>query len=281
MFPLQLICSKYDHLLFENFEMTKHTFVEEQTIFQNARNLKSIINLMFSEFDTNNRKTSNTLNKSTHKYDQSKLDIKSLDFRNIKKLKEEHNHITSSLLKRKQLQSSYLRYRYHTTKNNYSYDFEKIYSNIPRTELLIAALKGVIMLQDTYGPDIRRFSKGDLNLKNITFIRSRSSDVLQVEDLVSMSGIAFNDLHWYDTSIRYLKQAINKFSSTSRKPYNSSFFEHILQECLVLMKKWYSSYHNELLNKMGYPIKLDDYKLFPVMINEGNRSMASLCFVRC
>ena len=270
LLPLQLICSKYDHLLYENFELTKRTFIEEQVIFQNTRHLKNIINLMFSEVESNIGNASNTVHQTTNKHNQPIMYTTSIDYNNMKKLKEASNNIKCSFFATKKLQSSYLRYRNLRNNFSYSYGFEKVYSNIPRTQLLVAALKGVIMLQDTYGPDIKHFSRGELNLKKNIFIKSRSNDALQVDDLLSMSGIAFNELHWYDSSIRYLKQAIDELFSNTRKVYNSSFFERFLQECLTSMKKWYSSYHNELLHKMGNPIGMD-YKLLPLRINEGKR----------
>ena len=68
-----------------------------------------------------------------------------------------------------------------------------------------------------------------LDLKNNELVKSRSVDSLQVEDLISMSGVAFNELKWYDASIRYLQQATEKFFSTSRNAYQSSFFKEFLQ----------------------------------------------------
>ena len=136
------------------------------------------------------------------------------------------------------------------------------------------------MLEDTYAQDIKNFSRGELNVKSDVAIKTRSMDSLQVQDLVSMSGIAFNDLHWYDASIRYLKEAINMFVSTSRNPYRSSFFNSFLYESLISLKKWYPSYHNEMLDKMDNPIGLD-YKLFPLMVNEGSTLNGSPFLVRC
>ena len=152
------------------------------------------------------------------------------------------------------------------------YDFEQVYSNTPRTKLLVAALKGLVMLQDTYSQDIKNFSRGELNLKSNEVLKSRRQDVLHVEDLASMSGVAFNDLHWYDASIRYLREAIEVFISTTRKAYHSDYFENFLHESLASMKKWYASYHNEMLNRIDNPIELN-YKTFPVKINEGNGTL--------
>ena len=102
LFILPLRCSKFDYLLFENFELTKRTFIEEKIIFQNARKLKHILNVKFRGIDTNICDIPNTLQKFTHKYEQLRLYNTLLYRPTITKLKVVYNCITySSLMKKK------------------------------------------------------------------------------------------------------------------------------------------------------------------------------------
>ena len=275
-FPRNLVCSKYDYLLFENFELTKRTFIEEQIMFESARKLKYFINLPFRGVSGDIYNFSKPSHELKHKHNHLRINNAFLDSLSLEKMKKAQNYMNRSFF----TSSSYYKYRHIRNTFNSSYDFEKVYINNTQTQLLIAALKGIIMLEDTYVQDIKHFSIGELNLKNDVVNRTRNVDALQVEDLVSMSGIAFNDLHWYDASIRYLKEAINVFFSTARKTNRNSVFNSFLYECLTSLKNWYPSYHNKLLNKMDNPIGLD-YKLFPSMLIKGSRSMFWYFLVRC
>ena len=54
LYPLHTLCS-VDYLLFENFDLTKNTFVEEQNIFQNILNIRNSLNLKCKELDENGK----------------------------------------------------------------------------------------------------------------------------------------------------------------------------------------------------------------------------------
>ena len=66
------------------------------------------------------------------------------------------------------------------------------------------ALKGMLMLQETYQLDPKHFLKGQINYKNQIF-KSRYS--MSVQDLEKLTKLAFK-YEWYDNSITFLK-AIN------------------------------------------------------------------------
>ena len=253
LFPVKSISSKFDYLLFENFELTKQTFVEELIVLKDVKNIGSVLRMVSSELDLKINRKAEPVYNLIFQYEQSILHYK---FSIIKQMTESNTRLHE------------IRARY---KNYFqSFNFERVYDDVSRIHIVIAALKGIIMLQDTYNLDIENFSKGNLDLKNNELVKSRSVDSLQVEDLISMSGVAFNELKWYDASIRYLQQATEKFFSTSRNAYQSSFFKEFLQECLALMTKWYPSYHNDMITKTNTSVG-PDWKAFPLIVNEGTR----------
>ena len=271
-----LLCPFYnscsvDYLLFENFELTKTTFVEEQNIFQNVWKIRKSLNLKNQLLDTNGNKYQGQLQDIKH---NQTLTFRKYLFDRRKEVKSEiiqDDSISSSSVK-SNIGMSHLMYRDIKHSFNHSFGFEKAYVNNTQTQLITSALKGLIMLQDTYGQNIKKFSRGKSNIKMSKELKDGVFDTLQVEDLVVMSGISFNELHWYDASIRYLKEAIEVFISTAKRSYRSSVFENILDECLSAMKKLYPAYHNKMLYKVGNAVGTD-YKLFPLLLNEGSRSI--------
>ena len=255
LFPAKCICSKFDYLLFENFELTKQTFLEEQIVLKNIKNIGNVLRTIYSDLDLKVNRTSEPMYNLVSQYEQSILRDKSTFIQQMTELSKRLHEIRTS---------------YKEYFQTYLFGFEKVYGDITRIDILIAAQKGMIMLQDTYNLDLKLFSKGNLNLKNNQLVKSRSVDSLQVEDLISMSGVAFNEFQWYDASIRYLKQATDNFFSTSRNAYQSSLFKEFLQECLALMTKWYPSYHNDMITKTNTSVG-PDWKAFPLIVNEGTR----------
>ena len=262
--------SSVNYLLFENFEVTKTTFVEEQNIFQNVWKIRNSLNLKNKLLDKNDKKYQRQLKKIKH---NQTLTFRKYLFDRRKEVKSEiiQDDSFSSMSVKSNIGMSHWVYRDIKHSFNHSFGFEKAYVNTTQTQLITSALKGLIMLQDTYGQNIKHFSRGKSNIKISKELGDRVVDTLQVEDLVAMAGISFNELHWYDASIRYLKEAIDVFSSTAKKSYRSIVFENILDDCLNAMKRLYPSYHNKMLDKMGNAIGID-YKLFPLSINEGSRS---------
>ena len=268
--PLYTLCS-VDYLLFENFDLTKNTFVEEQNIFQNVLNIRNSLNLKYKELDTNAKYYLEQLEDIKHNKTLLSFRKDLLEFRNLGSAETTEDNIVHSQSTTSNLEILQLMYHDIRKGINHNFGYKKIYANNTETQLIIAALKGIMMLQDTYGLDIKSFSKGVLNIKSNEKVIHRNMDTLQVEDLISMSGISFNDLRWYDASIRYLKEATDIFVATAKETYRNSLFRNILDECLDAMKKLYPAYHNKMLDKMDNPIGTD-YKLYPLPIDEGNMS---------
>ena len=159
---------------------------------------------------------------------------------------------------------------------NFLFDFEKVYQRSTQ-EIMDGSLKGLVMLQETYEQDIKDFSKGHLHLKNkITIERtSRNIDSLQPDDLAAMSTLAFDDYKWYDNSLTYLRAALESYYSLSyeqRREMPTEDFE----KTLLWMKKHYTSYHNQLLQKKNNSLG-ESWKLYPYPVDRGLR-VYLLCY---
>ena len=107
------------------------------------------------------------------------------------------------------------------------------------------ALKGMLMLQETYQLDPKDFLKGQINYKNQIF-KSRYS--MSVQDLEKLTKLAFK-YEWYDNSITFLK-AIN---STENKD-------------LMELKNDLIKVHNKLVMARKSRISQKS-KVFPFIVN--------------
>ena len=152
---------------------------------------------------------------------------------------------------------------------NFLFDFEKVYQRSTQ-EIMDGSLKGLVMLQETYEQDIKDFSKGHLHLKNENIIErnSRKIDSLQPDDLAAMSTLAFEYYKWYDNSLIYLKEAFESYYSLSNEQRREMPTEDF-EKSLLMMKKHYTSYHNQLLQKKDN-ILGDSWKLYPYPVDKGS-----------
>ena len=107
------------------------------------------------------------------------------------------------------------------------------------------ALKGMLMLQETYQLNPKHFLKGQINYKNKIF-KSRYS--MSVQDLEKLTKLAFK-YEWYDNSITFLK-AIN---STENKD-------------LMELKNDLIKVHNKLVMARKSRISQKS-KVFPFIVN--------------
>ena len=146
---------------------------------------------------------------------------------------------------------------------NLVFDIENVYKH-STLEIINGALKGLIMLQETYEQDIKDFSQGHLYLKNVIYRTSREIDSLQPDDLAAMSSLAFNHYNWYDNSLIYLKESLSAYSSLSPTQPRDD-----LDIYLLAMKNYYSSYHNELYTKKKNIVG-SDWKLYPYLVDKGS-----------
>ena len=259
-----IISEKYQYYLFENFEMTKDCFVKEQGINKALQmNRQNLLHKMdaLSQRIYIDQEPSSIIGSNTQKlYSQNFHD--KLEF-TLRLMYNRYQFRTLSVWSN--FHSLYIKVK---DNFNFLFDFEKVYHRSTQ-EIMDGSLKGLVMLQETYEQDIKDFSKGHLHLKSKKFIEhsSRKIDSLQPDDLAAMSTLAFEYYKWYDNSLIYLKEALESYYSLSndqRRELPTEDFE----ESLLMMKKHYASYHNQLLQKKDN-ILGDSWKLYPYSVNKG------------
>ena len=261
-----IISEKYQYYLFENFEMTKDCFVKEQGINKALQmNRQNLLHKMdaLSQRIYIDQEPSSIIGSNTQKlYSQNFHD--KLEF-TLRLMYNRYQFRTLSVWSN--FHSLYIKVK---DNFNFLFDFEKVYQRSTQ-EIMDGSLKGLVMLQETYEQDIRDFSKGHLHLKNKNTIdrTSRNIDSLQPVDLAAMSTLAFDDYKWYDNSLTYLRAALESYYSLSfeqRREMPTEDFE----KTLLWMKKHYSSYHNQLLQKKDN-ILGESWKLYPYPVDTGLR----------
>ena len=133
-------------------------------------------------------------------------------------------------------------------------------------DIIIGAKKGVITLRHTYNLNVTSFSRGILQFQKNNIIRSRLSDCLQIDDLVSLAEMSFTLFNWYDSGLLFLREALfNVKTHLTRKENISSLdIGTIMNE----LKSKYVDLHNTLLLNKNTNIG-PDWKLFPVFVDEG------------
>ena len=257
IYPITIFCSRYDYLLFENYEITKKSFVMEQDVVRNLTTARENLNTQISNLKpriNNILKTGNGMIPIFKRRKNHALDCHFCTSINHFC----HNEIVIHL------NEAYIRYQSFKLSSDEIYSYEKVYPDSV-LDLMIAASKGVIMLQETYNQNIKEFSKGHLRIKTGFDDSSRKTDSLQLADLVVMSNLAFNYYNWYDTGMRYLKEAIDMLNSVKRLNKQPS---SQLERTLSKMKTVYPLYHNDMLDKKDNFIG-PDWKMYPHKVDIG------------
>lgn len=261
--PLHVLCFNSEFLLFENFELTRKSFIEEQSVFRHMadtrKKLNDTVNHLSDNSDTVTNEFQSTIKMGQNSSNKHRI-IKQAFIQGLIQ-----NKSTKSMRTRI-WEDFYAQYRIVKKKYNFTYSYEKVYKGSEKLEIVKSALRGVLMLRETFEQNITDFSKGHLCLKNIMYNSSRRIDSLKLEDIAAMSKIAFNQFNYYDSAIEYLKAAINIFYNEIGK--RSDYVYRTLDELLSFMKKNYPSFHNEMLSKMDISVGID-WKLYPVMVDEG------------
>ena len=152
-----IMSEKYSFYFFDNFEMTKDCFIKEQNIVKGLRlsretlhyNVHKLNRVIYNYYNLSSIMACNT--QRTHN-------------KNLKK----ELHFTLTLLYRrynfgKITVWSNIHHLYLKMKDilNFSFNFERVYKR-STLDIVNGALKGLVMLQETYEQDIIDFSKGQL-----------------------------------------------------------------------------------------------------------------------
>ena len=258
-----IISEKYQYYIFENFEMTRDCFVKEQGMNKalqiNLQNLyhkmDELTNRIYTKQEPSSSIGSNTNKIYAQNFHKNLIFTFKLIYNN------------SNLRKRSVW--IYFHSLYHNVKDNFNFlfDFDKAFKR-STIEIIDGALKGLVMLQETYEQNIKDFSRGHLHLKNFVERTSRKKDSLQPDDLVGMSTLAFEHYKWYDNSLKYLKEALERYYSLSHEKRRELLSEDF-EKTLLVKKKYYTSYHNQLLHKKDN-ILGDSWKLYPYPVDKGS-----------
>ena len=253
--PIAAICDFYDYGIFENFEITKASFIKEQRIVRELEQMRDNLYQRKDYLDLYKEHLSTT-NAVTEKL---------VDFQ-VKDLFENRPFENKP--------DSYRDIYDEFTRNHSLPDIFNFKYNVRMEKIFEEASKGLMMIHDTYDLDTKQFSRGHLNLKNGVEMKSRKIDSLQPDDLASISTTAFR-LHWYDTSLKYLREAIDLFNQISEEERRILLLPSAFEDTLLQMKRGYSKYHNSLLIKKQQNIG-PEWKLFPNLVNEGmNRKLSA------
>jgi hypothetical protein len=237
----------------------KKSFHKEQEL---VKNLKIIRHDLYQQMDTLNAniiKTSSSENYADPSLKRVQNSAHGIDL-HIKNMSQSIQYETII-----SMDSRYLNYCDLKQDCSYLYNYEESYQLGPG-DIIDAALKGIIMLQETYNQEIKEYSAGHLRFKSGIERNSRKADSLQPDDLASMSTMAFKYFRWYDNGIDYLKAAIDTFYSLSKEKRKELPVD--LEKSLFIMKKHYPSYHNNMFNKKSNLIG-PDWKVYPHIVNTG------------
>ena len=258
LFPLNVNCSKFDFLLFENHELTKASFIEEQEICKNLRKIRQNLNFQKHSFHPNIalvcRQYSGSVQDAISHY------TKSFKTKVIERIKNSL-HTGSS-----PFHNTNENYITNNLKKNYTFSFEDVYQTVGKKNILKAALKGVIMLRETYVPSIENFASGNLSLKSVTLLNSRNIDSLNHLDLAMLSNIALNEFNWFDSAIKWLKVAIEMYNNI--RDSAAANYGIMVDDLLSSMRSKYSLHHNEMAFKVDNPVG-PDWKVYPYLVDEG------------
>ena len=248
LYPLMVVCPRYDFLLFENFEATKSIFVNEQSM---VRKLETVRVKLHKK----RVKLCNLTKSATEQW--------VAPLQNIKTLKLSFDFTIDMILKFRRDNDSLSLLNIIVSRHCVLFGYK--YNNSGQ-QIMAGAQKGVLISQETYEQNIKEFSKGHLDLHGSIGNNSRPMDSLQPDDLACMSIMAFDLYKWYDTSLKFLKQSLDSLETLSNVQLKK--FPESLEQILLRMKYLLPVYHNEMLGKKQSYIG-SDWKLFPYIVDKG------------
>ena len=133
--------------------------------------------------------------------------------------------------------------------------------NRSSSDILLDAVKGILMLQTTYNLDVTKLTNADVKIQNkiMSSYTTRLSEKLTAQDFVAIGKQAFL-YKWYDTSILYLLQGYNELIKDREKWRQFEASKELLRDVVA--------YHNTNLRKFGSSIG-ENWKLFDFMVHLG------------
>ena len=220
--------TRLNFLVFENPHLTSQVFTKEQsdmvTVKRLSKSLKQMGNILISETIFSARY------KAHPKYTFHSL-VKGLDlFKNGSTLSNIQRFYTVL----QQCQKKLLLFQY---------DF-----GMSTRDVMHGARKGILILYETYKPNMATFSKGIINSKDVLKEKSRQIDRLAADDTASISIIAIDEFNWFHTSTIFWKETYNILKDRNT---NSTKYLHLNSEKTrsALIHKYRSYFTLPIYNK--------------------------------
>ena len=115
-------------------------------------------------------------------------------------------------------------------------------------DVMHGARKGILILYETYKPNMATFSKGIINSKDLLKGKSRQKDRLGADDTASISKIAIDEFNWFHTSTIFWNETYNILKDRNT---NSTKYLHLNSEntILTLIHQYRSYFTLPIYNK--------------------------------
>ena len=250
-------CSKYDYLIFENFVVVKDIFIDEQhriSILRDILKEKTLMaivvykSLMQSAKYAQKRYRSCVMKILLDKNFPLMYPISLLEPYLVSNFENNYNNDNSSVV--------YVR-------KNHVF-------NMSWQSIIEGAQKGIVMLHETFGLNIKEFANGMVNKPKK--YSHRSTDSLKSEDLASMAVIAVDVFGWYDNSVVFVNEALSRLIYAY--DVDGRYLPNEFHSLLVSMKNKLINIHNKMFVKkqryIGY-----NWKLFSNVVSNGNNIQIS------
>ena len=234
-------CLCYRYEVFENFEWSQMTFATEQKIMHTSLEIQEYLRCQKKNIQI---LRDNTLHYNSRGFHKSWLH--SLTYKHISRKKY----------------SEYINIRNSTA----PVIIKQTVHELPMQEVIESAARGVVTLYEVYHSNISSYRKGHLGSMNKKEGKRRMADSLGVDDLILMSYVSMNHLNWYDTGMKYLKNALDIHNSLQLQGQVKTFDR--LQQTLSLMKRYYPKLHNNILKSNYNPVG-PGWKSFPFNVSSG------------
>ena len=205
---------KYDYGLFENFEVTRRIFVDEQKLFQNLKSVRGELTRQRQMMMMLTTRGKTRLGPEEGHHDQTTPD----DDNNNNTQSSGRGHILANFLMEgrdlvgksrsvvDQLRESVSVHEKEfpppvLPKSNNTNSAAAAASAVSDYE---GAMKGMVVLLNTYNLDVAAFADGVISDKGLQL---KSDHSLTVEDLVNLAVTAFKN-KWYNTAVKLMRVAI-------------------------------------------------------------------------
>ena len=219
--------TRLNFLVFENHYLTSNVFTKEQSnmviVKRLLKSLKQMGNILIS-------KTILSWRYMAHPRNIFHASIKRVDLLN-----------NSSILLN--IQRLYNVLQQFQKLLQFQYDF-----GMSTKDVMHGARKGILILYETYKPNIATFSKGVIYSNGVLKGKSREIDRLAADDAASISIIAIDEFNWFHTSTIFWNETYNILN---HRAANNTKYKHLDFEKVIsaLIHRYWSYFNVPIYNK--------------------------------